>query len=62
MVATREDYKGNPTICLKLEADSKFPFSFGVRKARMILEHIEDIRRFVADNDSPKPTEEGTAF
>lgn len=41
-------YKGNPTI--SLAAESKWPFTFGVAKARLILENIEAIRAFVAQN------------
>jgi hypothetical protein len=27
--------------------DEKYPFSFGLSKAKLILEHIEDIKKFV---------------
>lgn len=39
-------FKGNPTI--SLDADSKYPFSFGVKKARLVVQHIEAIKAFVA--------------
>ncbi len=50
MVASRSEFKGNPMIVLKTSEDDKFPFQFGLRKAQLILEHIEDIRSFVAQN------------
>jgi len=51
MIAERSEYKGKPTLVLKRSEDEKFPFSFGVAKAKMILDHIEEIKKFVAEND-----------
>lgn len=51
MIAERSEYKGRPILVLKRSEDEKFPFSFGVSKARMILEHIEEIKKFVAENE-----------
>lgn len=39
------EYKGNPVITLN--PGERFPFTFGVSKARLILQHLEDIRAFV---------------
>jgi len=44
-----EEFKGHPVIVLNPE--SKYPFSFGVPKAKLILDHIEDIRDFVMANE-----------
>ena len=44
------EFKGNKMIVLKRTADDKFPFQFGVNKATLVIEHIEDIRKFVAEN------------
>lgn len=46
--ATVGSYKGNPTISLGVEGDN-YPFSFGLVKARLIVKHIDDIRRFVGE-------------
>lgn len=46
------EYKGKPT--LTLDADSKWPFTFGISKARMIVEHIEIIKAFVAKHQKPE--------
>ncbi len=54
MVAERSEYKGKPLLVLKRSEDEKFPFSFGITKAKMILDHVEEIRKFVEENDRPK--------
>jgi hypothetical protein len=48
----RGEYKGKPLIILKRNEEDKFPFSFGVSKARLILDHIEEIKKFVQENGS----------
>lgn len=42
------EYKGNKLICLNPGA--KFTFSFGLGKAKLILENIEAIKKFVDTN------------
>ena len=42
------EYKGNKLICLN--PGSKFTFSFGLSKAKMILEHLDAIKTFVDSN------------
>jgi len=51
MVAERSEYKGNPMIVLKANEDDRYPFQFGYRKAKLIIDHLEDIQKFVADNE-----------
>jgi len=41
-------YKGH--VVLTLNPDQKFPFTFGLNKARMILNYIDVIQKFVSDN------------
>jgi hypothetical protein len=48
----RSDYNGKPIIILRRSEEDKFPFSFGLAKARMILENIKEIEKFVADNST----------
>lgn len=49
------EFKGNKVIILKRDANDKYPFSFGLSKAKLIMEHIGDIKKFVEDNaDSSK--------
>jgi hypothetical protein len=51
MIAERSEFKGKPTLVLKRSEDEKYPFSFGVTKAKMILDHLEEIKKFVAENE-----------
>ena len=51
MIAERSEFKGKPVLVLKRSEDEKFPFSFGVSKAKMILDHLEEIRKFVEENE-----------
>ena len=44
-MAEIQEFKGNKVLCLNPE--SKFPFSFGVAKAKIILENLDVIRKFV---------------
>jgi hypothetical protein len=41
------EYKGNPVISLFRDEDDRFPFTFGLSKAKLILENIDEIRKFV---------------
>jgi len=54
MVAVRDTYKGHSVLKLEKVEGSKYPFTFGVAKAELILEHIEDIREFVAASQKEK--------
>lgn len=47
MVATVGEYKGHVTISLSNSEEDAYPFTFGLAKAKLILEHIEDIKKFV---------------
>jgi len=42
------EYKGNKLICLN--PGLKFTFSFGLSKAKMILENLDAIKKFVDTN------------
>jgi len=46
----RSDYNGKPILVLRRSEDDKFPFSFGIAKAKMIMENLEEIKKFVAEN------------
>lgn len=48
------EFKGNPMIVLKNSEDDAYPFQFGVKKAKLVLENIEAIRKFVEKNDKAK--------
>ena len=46
----RSEFRGNPLIVLKRDENDRFPFSFGLTKARLILDNIEEIKKFVEEN------------
>ena len=41
------------TIELSEERQGQYRFSFGLAKARLILNHIPDIKKFVEENSHP---------
>lgn len=49
MIVERSEFKGRPLLVIKRSEDDKFPFSFGLTKAKMILECIEEIKKFVEE-------------
>ena len=48
---SESEFNGNAMIVLKSNEYDKFPFQFGLKKAKLILETIEDIKKFVEKND-----------
>ncbi|MBI1807546.1 MAG: hypothetical protein HYR76_10900 [Ignavibacteria bacterium] len=44
-----DEYKGNKILILN--PGSRFPFSFGIAKAKLIVEHFDAIKKFIADYD-----------
>lgn len=49
--ATVGEYKGNPIISIPLGGNDRYPFSFGLTKAKAVLEYLEDIKKFVAEQE-----------
>ncbi len=45
------EFNGRPVIILRRAEGDKYPFTFGLSKARLILENIKEIEKFVAEND-----------
>ena len=50
-IVTESEFKGNPMIVIKNSEDDQFPFQFGVKKAKLVLENIEAIKEFVQKHD-----------
>lgn len=48
------EFKGNPVITLKQNEDDPYGFTFGLTKAKLVLEHIEDVRKFYEENKDKK--------
>lgn len=53
-IVEESEYKGNKMIVLKNAEDDKFPFQFGLKKAKLVIDCIEDIKKFVQKYDKPK--------
>ena len=51
MQATIGEYKGNAIISLPVSGSNKYPFTFGLNKAKAVLEFLDDIKKFVEEND-----------
>ncbi len=56
-VIEESEYKGNPMIVLRRTQDDKYPFQFGLSKAKLIVEAIEGIKAWVAKQES-KPKDD----
>ena len=50
MVVDFGEFKGNKMIILKRDDDDSFPFQFGMGKAKLIIANIDEIQKFVNDN------------
>lgn len=46
----KTEFKGKPVITLKRNEEDQYPFSFGVSKAKLIVENFEEIKKFVEEN------------
>jgi hypothetical protein len=44
------EYRGKPVLIIRRSKEDRFPFSFGLGKARLIVENIEEIKKFVEEN------------
>ena len=47
----RSEFNGRPVIILKRSEEDRYAFTFGLNKARLILENLEEIKKFVEEND-----------
>lgn len=48
------EFKGNAMIILKRIEDDPYPFQFGLNKAKLMLEAVEEIRAWVAKQETAK--------
>jgi hypothetical protein len=53
MIIQESEYQGKPVLIIKNDENDRFPFSFGVSKAKKILDSIDAIRAFVEKNNKP---------
>jgi hypothetical protein len=52
MLIEETEYMGKPMLSLKNDENDRFPFSFGLAKAKKVLGAIEEIKKFVEKHDS----------
>ncbi|MFH0940705.1 MAG: hypothetical protein V1840_02475 [Candidatus Omnitrophota bacterium] len=49
-IVERGEFKGKPILILKRDGEDKYPFSFGMTKAKLIVDNIAEIKKFVDEN------------
>ena len=54
-IVQESEFKGNAMIVLRRSEEDRFPFQFGLSKAKLILESIEEIKAWVAKQEASKP-------
>ena len=50
-IVSESEFKGNPMIVIKNDEQDQYPFQFGVKKAKLVLENIEAVKKFVEKFD-----------
>ena len=53
-IVQESEFKGNAMIVLRRTEEDRFPFQFGLSKAKLILESVEEIKAWVAKQDQAK--------
>jgi hypothetical protein len=53
-VVEESEYKGNPMIVLRRSAEDRYPFQFGLSKAKLIVDAIEEIKTWVEKQEKTK--------
>ena len=52
MASNKSVFKDNPMISLfEGDEEPQYPFRFGVKKAKLILSNLDDVKEFVKEND-----------
>jgi hypothetical protein len=53
-VVEESEFKGNAMIVLKRSAEDRYPFQFGLSKAKLVVEAYEDIKAWVEKQEKAK--------
>lgn len=51
MAATENTFKGHPTLEMRAKPEDKYGLTIGMAKARLILDHLDEIKAFVANHE-----------
>ena len=54
-IVSESEFKGNAMLVLKRTEEDRFPFQFGLNKAKLMLEAVEEIKAWVAKQEAGKP-------
>ncbi len=50
-IIEESEFKGNKMLVIKIDEEDKYPFQFGIKKAKLILGNIDEIKKFVEKYD-----------
>lgn len=50
-IVSESEFKGNVMIVIKNNEEDQYPFQFGLKKAKLVLENIDAIKAFVEKYD-----------
>ncbi len=50
-IVSESEFKGNVMLVIKNNEEDQYPFQFGLKKAKLVLENIEEIKKFVEKYD-----------
>lgn len=50
-IVEESEFKGNPMIVLKNSENDQYPFQFGVKKAKLVVENIEAVKAFIEKHE-----------
>lgn len=53
-VVEESEYKGNPMIVLRRSPEDRYPFQFGLSKAKLVLDAVEEIKAWVTKQEADK--------
>ena len=53
MLIEETEYQGKPLLSIKNDESDRWPFSFGLVKAKKILSALDEIKAFVDKYDKP---------
>ena len=54
MIIEESEFRGKSVLTIKNDEQDRFPFTFGLAKAKKIMGSIEDIKKFVEKHDKPE--------
>ena len=53
-VVEESEFKGNPMIVLRRSPEDRYPFQFGLSKAKLVVDAIEEIKSWVEKQEAER--------